>query len=821
MGRPTVRSRSREGEGRRPARFVADIAAFLVSSLLFLALPAASWGASSSPGEVRIGVVMERLSAEIAPPLAHASGQGWCAAVNLAGVPYSALLLEDLLAAGADSALRRWDGLILTACRYVPDERYAGLCDFLESYLAGGGGLIVDGPPALRDGAGARRNSERIEEVLGAEYVGFRGDTRHRIRVERADHPITRACAPGEMLTQCLDDGLRILRFREGGAELLSSWSAKDGFPYLSVREGDGKRIALLSDFAASAGTAISFRNHEPSGFYPNRLYDCIVPLVQWVVYGSVDDPVPALQLVNADAAVLARLDADWSWNGEVQEKAVRFLTGMARESGVSTVYGVVTASAAASGWERIAPLLREIESAGGIVATHSRRHIINGDLDEESARSELDSSVAEMELGLREAGGPDHPIDWFINPNDQLPMGRYGLIAERFPVFLTHGYSQNVPHAYGVMEWFCGAGRDLFVLNCSSSPDYEWFYAEGWERSVSEVSALQESIFDHMLRDVRRGVLFHPMWHDYSISSRSLVKPTWRTRLPRFLGGGMEKPPSHAPYYEGMAARFASSPIYAPRPVELTRKLRVMADCGFSWTSSERRADVEIRLPREDPDSLASSTGGMAVRIENPPGPIVSVRLNGREHRAFRDDRVILPDLEPGTNRIAIEFGPAPFRGTRLVYVSQRLSSVRVLEDGDVEARISSRSRARFTFETNRSCVLIGADMQSLDRPPSHAARGVLFTDGTVRVHAVAGERFVVVESTVPFLDYREGEGRVEIVLGGTAEEEKRIRFHAASPPRAILLDGEAVRVTRDEDGYAVELPRSAARGGTLCVIL
>ena len=779
---------------------------FLLLVLCLILSPRVAYCAASeqaSAHDVRIAILLSRAQVEMNWKSAQISGHGWAAVANLAGVPYDTLFIEDALDSDSGKTLLAYDSLILAQVNHLSESHYTALCDVFDQYLSAGGNLIVDGPLALFDENRVERTTERIRSVLGVEYIGFHAGTDYRIRVEKSPHYATRSFLPGEYVTQHLDGGLNVMRFTGAGEVLLTARSTRDFFPFLSVREQDGSRLALISDFGASAGVASFFRNQQPQGFYANRLYDSLVSTLHWVIYGDLSTPFPTLQLSNANLTAMVRLDADQSYRLDEQIETMEYLIDLAEETGVVSLYGWVSADAADAGWEQLAELGGRLEATGGQIGTHSRYHDLDIELDDEIAKRALDASVVEIERAMLEHGQSIGGVDFLINPNNTIPMFSYDHIARRFSFYMTHGFEQNVPLAYGNLTWNAGDNRDFVVINNSPTPDYQWFYAPGWDYSSQQVTAYQEAIFDHMFSNVGRGVIFNQMWHDYGVTSTPLEPDMfdWWGLWPQ------DWPDDQRPLYDALAAKFATEAIYCPDAVDLGQKLRAMAQWSYSWNATGDRIHMTLDLSQADSAALEQYAGGMGIRVENYGGRIQSVVINGNEHPAFSDNVVILPNLNPATNEIEIRLGREPVRSSHLTYVSKRMPTVRVA-DGEIEVSILTRSKARFAFYAEKPSVLLNADWQEWNRLDDLMLHGYVTSDRQVVLREYEEDGFRIVRSTLPIIGFSQGAGVVRIELDEAEGHERALSFRSSrAPKRAAWQNGE-LPIRQSGQTYRIELP-------------
>jgi hypothetical protein len=91
----------------------------------------------------RIGIVISKTSFTHHWGVTQMSAHGWGGVVNLAGIPYDCLFIEDL---SISQNLEKYNCLIFSQCAYLTNGTYEGIQKVLEKYLASGGNLVLDGP---------------------------------------------------------------------------------------------------------------------------------------------------------------------------------------------------------------------------------------------------------------------------------------------------------------------------------------------------------------------------------------------------------------------------------------------------------------------------------------------------------------------------------------------------------------------------------------------------------------------------------------------------------------------------------------------------
>lgn len=749
---------------------------------------------SASFQNPRVGIVISKTSFQQHWGVTQMAGHGWAAAVNLAGIPYDCLFLEELPAL---KNLAEYDLLIFGQCGYLENALYPKLLPALKAYLEKGGSLIIDGPLAAADEKARERDHKKLDALLGLRYAGFHGDFDFRIRAAENAHYITRVFEPGQFLTQHLVSGLNILDFDGEAQRLLLSGNENESYPFLSCRETAARnRIVLVSDFSTWSGAASFFRNVQPQVFYANQLFNVMVRAIHWAIYGEVQDPFPAPQVSNASLAAIVRLDADASANLDAQVKTLNYLINLAKETGVVPVYAWVSSAATKAGWQDLAPLGKKLEDLGGEIGTHSRFHRIDREMTEQRWKEELDDAIHEIEYNMSDYEYPIGRVEWFINPGNTIYMDDYEQVARRFSFYMTHGFEQDMPLGWGNLAWYTGPHLNMVVLENTPSPDYQWFYDPEWSYTTQQITAYQEAIFDHIFHNIGRGAIFNQMWHDYSITSQ-----------PQY-GKSRIMNQKNIAMYDAISAKFAHYPVYCPEPEDLGHKLRAMAQWDYSWKTAGDRLELQLDLSAARLDTIPYFTGGMGIRIENTAKYIQSVAVNGASHPAFSDRTVILPNLQRGRNEIQIILAAHPSPETRLIYTSKRMPAIRSVAEG-LEVELLTRSKARFSFYVEEPFVLFHADWQEWDRKGDRVLSGYVTSDRAIVLRKLAGGDFRITGATLPLLDFQQTGSAATLTLQSNRDQAERIvEFRSARPPVKILLEGREIPFQKLPGAYRAALP-------------
>lgn len=740
----------------------------------------------------RAGIVISKTSFQQHWGVTQMAAHGWAAAVNLAGIPYDCLFLEDL---PAIKNLAEYDLLIFGQCGYVEDDLYKKLIPALTQYLSAGGNILIDGPLAVNDAQARERNHEKLDEILGIKYGGFHGNSEFRIKIADNTHYITRPFEARQFLTQHLVSGLNILDFKEQGEALLITTDEEESYPFLACRENGKNRLVLVSDFSTWSGAASFFRNVQPQVFYANQLFNVMIRAIHWAIYGDVSVPFPVPQVSNANLTAIVRLDADASPNLDAQVKTINYLINLAKETGVVPVYAWVSSGATKAGWQDLAPLGKKLEEVGGEIGTHSRFHRIDREMTEQRWKEELDDAIHEIEYNMRDYEYPIGKVEWFINPGNTIYMDDYEQVARRFSFYMTHGFEQDMPLGWGNLTWYTDPHKNMVLLENTPSPDYQWFYDPEWSYTTQQITAYQEAIFDHLFRNIGRGAIFNQMWHDYSITSQ-----------PQY-GKSRIMNQKNIAMYDAISAKFASYPIYCPEPEDLGHKLRAMAQWDYSWESNGNEVKIRLDLTKVRLDTIAHFTGGMGLKIENTTEYIQSVSINSAPHYAFDAQTVILPNLEKGINEIRITLGPNPYRQPHLTYVSKRMPAIQS-NGTDLQTELLTKSKARFSFYVEAPFVLLHADWQEWNRTGDHLLNGYVASDRKIILRKLAGGDFRITRAALPVVEFSQNENIVSLTLQNVEAGERSLWFGSARTPKKVLLNAGEIPFEISAGSFRLTLP-------------
>ena len=774
----------------------------MVAFLLLLVLPLYLVGETIETP--RLAVVMSKTSFDRQWDVTQMSAHAWVGIANLAGIPYETVFLEDLV---SGEGLPRYKVLVFAQCTSIDPDIVNPLTRVLAAYLQQHGNVLVDGALGAYTKDGKAQVPTRLWSLLGMSNFGVHGDTNFRIQIRDNHHYITRPFESSQYLSQLLAKGLEIQQFSSGGHILVTSTDARESFPFLSYRDTGTNRLVLVSDATTLAGATSIFRNQPPQGFFANQVVNVLVRALQWAAYGDLRGAFPAPQFSNANLAVIVRLDADNTQNLDYQKQTFKFLFDTARQTGVVPLYCLVSSAGAEAGWADLAELAQKLEDLGGQIGSHSKWHRIESRMGPEKYRDELDGSIEEIESNMASHGARIGKVDLFINPGDTIINSDYEEIARRFHLMMTHGFEQDTPIGSGVMTWFTGGHKDFVVLDDTPSPDYQWFYDPTWSYTTAQITSYQEAIFDHLLSNIGHGYIYNQMWHDYSLSSMPLrVEGKQQT-------GAISQPvrianTSNLAMYQALKAKFATSPIYTPEPMEVVEKLRAMAGWNYSWTQQGNALNMVLDLSDLPRTTTAAFTAGMGIRIENTTARIESVAINGQPHDAFSDRVVILPNLIAGKNHVNIKLSGSGATSPHVAYVSARMPTIRRTANG-IKFQLLTRSKGRFLIDSPAPGLVLHADSQEFNLRGDHLLTGFVSSDRTLEYLTFRHSSGLSLNSaTVPIGEVKERTNTATLVLEEGKLPQREIVFSTARALKQIRFNGQVIQPETSTHEYLVTLP-------------
>jgi hypothetical protein len=722
------------------------------------------------------------------------SAHGWGGVVNLAGIPYDCFFVEDL---SASQQLNNYNCLIISQCAFLTDGTYNEILNVLEKYLADGGNIILDGPFGHFDENTRQRDHLALDKLLGIKYFGFNGDSTFRIKVKNKDHFITKNFNEGQFITQHIAGGLNIQNFDKDGNVLLEISNDQKSYPYLTLKKNPNNRILLINDLGTWSGVSSFFRNVQPQVFYQNQLYNILIEAIYWSVYDPTNEPIPSLQVSNANLTAIVRLDADASGNLNAQIQTINYLIDIAHESGVVPLYAWVSSTAVSSGWQDIAPLGKKLEDVGGQIGTHSKFHNIDQNMTEQRWKEELDEAIQEIEFNMSDYGYDIGKVDCFINPGNTIHMDDYNQVAKRFGFYMTHGFEQDMPIGYGNFTWFNEDQKNFVVLENTPSPDYQWFYDPTWSYTTQQITAYEENIFDHMYNNIQRGVIFNQMWHDYSITSQ-----------PQY-GKDRVINQSNIAMYDAIKTKFKNYDIYCPEPEDLRYKLCIMAQSNISWTVDNNEINLRLDLSNVGLDSAFLYTGGMGIRVNNSHQKINQVFIDGNKHFAFNDNVVILPNFSNATADIKVILDDTAPSVPHLLYVSKRMLEIKKNDD-DLLITVLTASKAKFSFYVQGGCLLLNADGFEWNSRGDNKLEGYITSNRTLELKKLTTNQFSFLKSTVEITNISENKNSIVLkTKSSQSNNPNQVNFSTSREIKSILFDSINMKAQVEGEKFLITVEK------------
>lgn len=778
------------------------LAALVAAVILLAAAPAA---ADYQP---RVAIVMCEDSYAEDWYASHSSSQALVGLAGLAGVPYRTLTLGELIAETAPAYSSIW----FSSCLFVSQEDINGLVDVLDAHVSAGGSVFLDGPLATfyrdADGMEVYRNMDDTFPFLGVSDNGWHPVAEYRVHTTASAHPVAAAAGhPAEaQLTQGIPYGTETFvpsDDTDPGSDILLELVAPDGtttYPYLVVTEpGSSARVAAIGAYGNYVGPAAPFRNQEPSGFYDNQLLPYLIEVILWLV-GPDGEPFVGLQLSHAPMTAVGRLDGDWSETPEATEATFNYLNIVARETGVATVYGIVSSFAESAGWQGFRDTGATLQSLGGSIGSHSRTHInqMSDMLDSDGWAAEVGGSLDEIRDALTDSGfAPDAYA--FINPGNTIQSRDYGEFFADIDLYMTHGFETITPYATGIMGFGLPAGvAPTPVINNTPAPDFQWLYLPEWGYTVQQAAALQAMILDYYQHTVGRGVLYNQMWHDYAISD-------------------LDAPPNDPdaatikPLFDVSRVHFAAERIYAPAVGELVGKMHLAQKVDILGTQAGDMLEVTLDY-QSVPAGYREHTSGMGARLNASDQPIAEVTIDGAPHFAFTETTVLLPPADAASQQLTLRLGDPPGDSVRLTYVSKAFADIAL--EGD-ELRVWPRDpelATRFCVAGPDHLVVTGADRferqggefcGSIDhgnQADSFAAQHL--DTGEYDLYVVASERRILQAA------WTAGAAALTVAPGPAGS----MTFATAVAPESVRVDGDPVTVDVVDGAFTLDLPPAGA---------
>ena len=781
---------------RRP---LARACALIVTAGLGVAAPAR---ATYAP---KIAVVLCPETNASNPNESQASSQGLVGLAGLVGAPYETLTLPELLAQPPGTHSSLW----FSVCRVLSDASLKAVVSYVGAHLSEGGSVLLDGPlgayAPVASGDPAFRGSADTEPLFNLEALGAQDTKNWTVRTVGTATPLSSlpGWSAGTVLTQGLGGEIEVLRLKSAGqtgsSVLLELAGAGKTQPYLLTSKPGKGRVLAISAYGDDAGPATPFRNSEPRGFFDNLLLPRLMDAAEWLL--AQGGPAVGLQLSHAPMTAVIRLDGDQSDIQAATEAALDYLVKLGRDTGVTTVYGVVSSLAQRGEWAGFSPLMPEIEKLGGVIASHSHTH--NYMMSSQTGAGFWDTEIRQSLAIIRDhfASGAFAPeVKTFINPGDEILWHDYNRFFADIKTYMTHGFEDVVPYATGMSGFGLPAGvAPVALLSDSIAPDFQWLYDPEWDYPVAQVTAYQKQILGYYQNRVGRGALYNQMWHDYAINND-----------PPLLHPG-DLP---APLFDANRAHFARERIFAPGVAELSSKLHIAQAAALSATASGNLVSTTLDLSGLSPGERGQM-GGMGLRLAGSlAGQVITgVTVDGAEYGGFNNDTVILPGTSQRTLLVAARLGDvAAATVPRLTYISK--AATPVLDPGKaLKVNLASPGLAtRFCFVVPAGWVILGADRYAPAGGETCGSVKYGSTFTAVELRVLRGPWALAITSAdrgITSVQTTASTATLEVAAGGSGD---KITFRASAAPLAAKVGGSNVAVVATGGGgYALSLGSDA----------
>jgi len=737
--------------------------------------------------------------------LSQMSSQALVGLAGLAGVPFDTITLDRLLTKPDTNYTSLW----FSACPIVNSNNIDRLADRLQQHLDTGGSLLLDGPLAtlsMNDDSSTLLVNSRTASITNIAANDYRNIEEYTIASTDTTHCILKHAGlnPRQTLTQKLTNGSELIRLHNpdaSGAAILLELVPPDGgdyYPFMVVSEPANGRVAALSSYSSFAGAVAIFRNTESAEFFNNQLNPFLLEVLFWLL-APQDEPFATLQLSHADMTAVVRLDADHSNVATSVEKSFNYLIKLGKETGVTTIYGIVSEfTDAIGGWQDIQASAQQIEALGGMIASHSHSHPndMSVQLDNHHWQTEVHESLNVIRHQLTNDNFQPK-VRAFINPGNTIHWRDYQHFADDVDLFLTHGFERHQLYASGVMDFSLPETRSpLLVLNNTLVPDNLWLYDVDWQYTVQEAAHFQKKIINYYQHTIQRGVLYSEMFHDYTIANLA---------------------PLHYPESESNQAfldvnknHFLQEKIYAPSITELTGKFHTARFALYTSSYNPDSSQLNVTLDLSQvAEQHRRHLSGMGLRVNHGQGEIQSVTINGKNHVAFNAHTVILPPEKNTGMHLSITLGEPSDQTPRLTYLSKPFSAI---EKTDTEFTVSLSNpglMTKFCLKAPAESIILGVDQYQLS--PSDDFCGLLkYSNPSTEIKTIPWKNSLelrLTHSQRPIIAAHHDDDAANLCLapGNTTSE---IRFNRASSRPKLFINGEQKTLSNNESNHDFSVP-------------
>jgi hypothetical protein len=557
--------------------------------------------------------------------------------------------------------------------------------------------------------------------------------------------------------------------------------------------------VLAISSYSNDAGAAVAFRNVAPAGFFDNLLLPRLIEATGWLL--SPSEPFVGLQLSHAPMTAVVRLDGDQSDVPASTTTSLDYLVKLGRETGITTMYAIVSSFAQRVGWEGFLPLTPEIERLGGAIASHSHTH--NQDMSGQLTDPDWKVEISDSEDLIRShfTTATFHPpVRVFVNPGAGIEWADYRRFFGDINTYATHGYELSVPYTTGISGFDLPANTaPVALLGNTAVPDVQWLYDPGWTYTVTEATQYQKQILAYYQNRIGRGALYNQMWHDYAIANAAPLHYPSQTNV--------------RPLFDANRDHFAKERVYAPAIQELTTKLHLAERTSITAQTNGPTVTTTLDLSRLT-SAARAHLSGMGLRLNRTDKPIVSVAIDGTPHPAFTADTVILPPTQASSIVVTVETGdPAAVTSPRLTYISKAYGALAPSSDSLHVELATPGLHTRFCLSLPQEHVVLGADRYAPDGAETCGTIDYGSTGAGFEAKNLVGPHGLSIfasERRLSSIQYTKDEVVLSVAPGPA---NGHVSFRSTQPPVAVRVDAVPVTTTTLGDhAYQIELPSDAA---------
>ncbi len=196
-----------------------------------------------------------------------------------------------------------------------------------------------------------------------------------------------------------------------------------------------------------------------------------------------------------------------------------------------------------------------------------------------------------------------------------------------------------------------------------------------------------------------------------------------------------------------------------------------------------------------------------MGIKIENTNNCIQKVNINGKDHWAFNERVVILPNLKKGMNSIQVTLGPQPNLEPRLIYISSLMPDI-TKKDDQLMVNVMTKSKARMKFFCKQEAILLNADEQEWNRKGDFIFSGFVISDRRLTLRPLQSSLFSLNKSTVPIVNFKISKNEIRLQLASPVQSIREITFQSSKIPTQAIFQKENLSILTDNERYKITLP-------------